>query len=424
MSDEAGEARESSSHSTTKLVDHLFRRKSGEMVASLTRVFGPRHLDLVEDVVQEALVSALRRWPFHGVPDRPEAWLVRVARNRALDRLRRDRALPDKEQELAEWVERSSDEERELDELRDDTLRMIFSCCVPDLSREARVALTLRTLCGLGTGEIARAFLAREEAIAQRIVRAKKRLREVGSELVFPGPSELPERLPSVLEVLYSMFNEGYATHGGDDLVRRDLIDESARLIELLANRPETATPELFALRALISFHAARLATRTDTAGQLLLLDQQDRSKWDAGLIARGLRDLRRASSGTVLTRYHVEAAIASFHATSPSFEQTNWAEILRQYDLLRDLAPSPVVELNRAVAIAMTGEIDRALRELDELASSRRLSQYFLFPAVRGELLRRSGRLDEARVELERAQGLTCSQPEHDLVQKRLDEC
>jgi RNA polymerase sigma-70 factor (ECF subfamily) len=409
------------------LVEHLFRHRAGQMVATLARLFGLAQLDAIEDAVQEALVQALRAWPHSGVPDNPSAWLTQVARHRLLDRLRRGGVWRRKQASLAGDGEPSApseaDEARFAGELPDDVLGMIFACCHPALAPGDRVALTLRTVGGFSVGEVAHAFLAGEAATAQRLVRAKQRLRERGVSLGIPSPEQLAARLDSVLEVLYLMFNEGYAASAGDDLVRGDLCLEALRLAELVAAHPATTRPDVHALAALFAFQASRLATRSDPAGELLLLEEQDRSRWDRGLVARGLAQLRRSARGEALSAYHLEAEIASCHALAPSWAETDWRRILRAYDELLRRRPSPVVAVNRAVALAQVEGPAAGLAALEARAGERALARYAPLHAGRGALLARLGRHAEARTAFEQALALTASEPVRRYLARRMAE-
>ncbi len=334
------------------LVDHLFRQSAAQMVALLTRALGPDRLDLAEEVVQDALLRALETWPYRGVPDNPRGWLFRVARNRALDLLRRDAALSQKLEHLAGELNGSAPDAYRTDALADDELAMIFMCCHPALPREAQVALTLKTVCAFSVNEIAAASLAEPTTIAQRIVRAKRLIAERALALELPAEDELAERLEPVLEVLYLLFTEGHNAHEGEGLVRTELCNEAIRLNRQLAAHQRTTTPTVHALLSLMLLQASRLSARHDGAGSLLLLHQQDRARWDRELIGEGMRHLERAAEGDCITPYHVQAAIAACHATAPSDEETDWPYILKLYDQLVALTHSPVVELNRAVAL------------------------------------------------------------------------
>jgi RNA polymerase sigma factor (sigma-70 family) len=412
------------------LVERTFRERAATLAATLTRILGSSHLDLVDDVVQEALLQALRVWSFEGVPSNPPAWLVEVAKNRALDALRRARSLASKEPELRRWIAEThdandraahGDRPHASDELADDQLRLIFVCCHEQLAPEARVALTLKTVGGFTVPEIARAFLAEEATIAQRLVRAKRRIRELELPFELPAPRELPRRLDAVLDALYLLFNEGYSATRGDELVRPELVREGIRLAGLLIEHPPTAAPKVHALLALMLLQGARLPARTDESGDLLLLADQDRARWDRSMIERGFAALDRAADGDEVTSFHLEAGIAATHAVAPSLAATDWEQIGRLYDELLELAPSPVVALNRAVAIAHRDGPETALRAVDAIERSGAIAKYPLFPATRAELLSRLGRRTEARVELVRAVELTTNGPERRLLERRL---
>jgi RNA polymerase sigma-70 factor (ECF subfamily) len=412
---------------TRELVEHLFRHQAGRMLATITHVFGLANLDLAEEVVQEALVGALRHWPFQGIPDNPRAWLLRAARNKALDLLRRQNSLRGREHELEQ---RLQERQARLEvaevpndgELADEQLAMIFACCAPALPPDSRVALTLKAVSGFSVAEIARAFLAEEPTIAQRLVRAKRRIREAGITLALPSLDELPGRLDSVLQVLYLVFNEGYGAHAGEDLVREDLCGEAIRLAQLLASRPDTGLPKVHALLALFYLQAARLDTRVDAGGNLLLLADQERSQWDQRLLALGVSQLEPAAQGGELSEYHLQAAIAAVHATSPSTAQTNWPRLLALYDQLLALALSPVVALNRAIAQSMVDGPEAALASLDALSGEAALKNYRLLPAVRADFLRRLGRTAEAAACYHQALTYPCTEPERRFLLRRIE--
>jgi RNA polymerase sigma-70 factor (ECF subfamily) len=402
------------------LVDHLFRRESARMTASLARQLGPAQLPLIEDVVQEALLRALRLWPFAGVPENPAGWLHLTARRLALDRLRREarleRAEPGVEEDLL------APAPAEPGALGDDQLALVFLGCHPELSREQQLALTLKIACGFGVAEIARAFLAQTVTIAQRLVRAQRRIREAHLPLALPPEPELPARLDAVLTVLYLLFNEGYAAHAGEDLVRRELCDEALRLVEALAASSTGDRPETHALAALLQLQASRLAARTDAAGRLVLLADQERALWDRAAIARGFAHLERAARGPRLTSWHVEAAIAAQHAGAADAAGTDWAAVVTLYDQLLALDGSPVVALNRAVALAELRGADAGLAATEPLRREPGLQRFHLLHAVRGELLRRAGRAAEARQALQEALACPCSEPERRLMRERLE--
>lgn len=403
------------------LVEHLFRHEAGRMLAALTRVFGLAELDLAEEVVQDAMVQALRKWPFAGIPDNPAAWLMQTARNKALDVLRRRAVLRRRDHDLNSVA---AVEEPSPDEVNDDQLAMMFACCHPALPGESQVALALKSVSGFGVPEIARAFLTQEATIAQRLVRAKRRLAESEASLAVPPPRELPARLDAVLQVIYLLFNEGYSAHQGEDLVRQELCAEAIRLGCLLASRPDLDRPKLHALLALMYLQASRLPARPDADGNLLLLAEQDRSLWDRQLIAAGLHHLDRSATGNELTEYHLQAGIAACHALAASYEQTDWPRVLDQYDYLITLVSSPIVLLNRAIAVSMVHGPEAGLQALDSIQNDPALRGYYLLPATRADLLLRLGRRDEAASCYRDALALLCTEPEQRFLLRRLAAC
>ena len=391
------------------------------MLATLTRLLGSRHLALAEEVVQEALVTALQQWPFSGVPENPTAWLVQVARNRALDRLRRDRTFTERERDVTAAFEARAARTDPGRPFEDDELCMMFMACHPEIPRESRVALTLKTVGGFSVAEIAQAFLAQEPAIAQRLVRVKRLMRERDIPLELPVASEMPARLESVLEVLYLMFNEGYAAHSGEALVRHDLVHEAIRLARMLVEHPATALPQTHALVALMLLQAARIPARADESGDLFVLEEQDRGAWDRRLIADGLRHLDASAQGNEISAYHLQAGIAAAHAVAPSFASTNWREIVSLYDALLDLEPSPIVALNRAVAISRADSARAGLEALEPLRDDPTLTRYFLFHATLGELSREVGDLQAAVRHYRAALELPSSEPVKRFLQRKL---
>ncbi len=412
---------------THRAIDAVWRIESARLIAGLTRMV--RDVGLAEELAQDALVAALEQWPESGVPENPGAWLMATAKHRAIDGLRRRSVLERKHEELGRELEMR----RELavpeldaaldDDIEDDLLRLVFITCHPVLSPEARVALTLRLLGGLTTGEIARAFLVSEPTVAQRIVRAKRTLAEARVPFEVPPPDERAPRLASVLEVVYLVFNEGYAATAGDDWMRPALCEDALRLGRILAGLLPQET-EVLGLVALLEIQASRSRARTGPAGEPILLLDQDRARWDQLLIGRGLAALTRAEGlGGALGPYALQAAIAACHARARAPEETDWTRIAALYDALAELAPSPVVELNRAVAVAMAFGPEAGLELVDQLASEPALQGYHLLPSVRGDLLARLGRADEARAEFERAAALTRNARERELLLERAAE-
>jgi RNA polymerase sigma-70 factor (ECF subfamily) len=404
----------------SRLVDHLFRHQAGQMVSTLTRVFGPAHLDLAEEVVQDALLKALEVWPFRGVPENPGGWLVEVARNRALDLLRRRSSLAAKSHQIALFFSAHSAGAGAGAAL-DDELSMIFMACHPWIPAEGRVALTLKTVVGFGTSEIARAFLAREATIAQRLVRAKRLIRNKRISFELPEESEMSDRLDSVLQVIYLLFNEGYAAHRGENLVRAELCEEAIRLCGLLVRHPSTGAPKSHALLALMLLQAARLPARLDAGGRLLTLAEQDREQWDRRMLYRGFLHLDRAAAGPEMSEYHLQAGIAACHAAAPSYEATDWARILMLYNRLWELNSSPVIALNRAVAFSKLHGPEAAIRELERVSDEAALGDYYLLPATMGELWSEAGETERAAGYFRRALDCTCSEPERQFLLKKL---
>jgi RNA polymerase sigma factor (sigma-70 family) len=413
---------------THKAIDALWRIESARLIAGLTRMV--RDVGLAEELAQDALVAALQQWPESGIPRNPGAWLMGTAKHRAIDRLRRRKLVERKHQEIGHEMEaRQQANTDELDEaiddhVGDDLLRLVFISCHPILSTEARVSLTLRLLGGLTTVEIARAFLLPEATVAQRIVRAKRTLSEARVPFEVPRGAELATRLASVLEVLYLIFNEGYSATAGDDWMRPALCEEALRLGRILAElAPNEA--EVQGLVALMEIQASRLGARSGKSGEPILLLDQNRSRWNRVLIGRGLAALERAEklsekNGRALGSYSLQAAIAACHARARTAAETDWVRISALYDALARVSPSPVIELNRAVAVSMAFGPEAGLELVDALTSNRMLENYHLLPSVRGDLLVKLGRLAEARLEFERAAALTQNGRERELLLKR----
>jgi len=408
---------------TPDAIDKVFRDEAGRALATLIRLVGD--FDLAEDALQDAFAAALLKWRGSDAPANPRAWLVNVARNKAVDRIRRRRNFRDKEAEIVHAIERdaASEEATAPPDLDDDMLRLIFTCCHPSFAPEVQVALTLRTVCGLTTAEVARAFLSTEEAMSQRLVRAKQKIRLAGIPYEVPGRDALEERLRGVLTVIYLVFTEGYLATSGTELIRRDLAGEAIRLGRLLLGLMPDAR-DIKGLLALMLLHDARRAGRTNTAGDIVLLEEQDRSSWNREQIAEGLTLVDQALRMKGLPQsYTVQAAIAALHAQAPSYDQTDWRQIVGLYEVLLRIAPSPVIELNHAAAVSMVDGPARALGLVDSLAARGGLKQYDLLPAVRADLLRRLDRREEARAAYLAASDATQLVPLKRLYARRLDE-
>jgi RNA polymerase sigma factor (sigma-70 family) len=408
----------------TRAIEAVWRIESARLIAGLARMTGD--VGLAEDMGQDALVAAMETWPETGVPDNPGAWLMATAKNRAIDRLRREKTYERKREEVAHdtgalfAMERSDFEAAADDEIGDDLLALIFTCCHPLLAREARVALTLRLLGGLTTTEIASAFLASESTVAQRLVRAKRTLREAKVPFEVPRGPELDERLPSVLEVIYLVFNEGYAASAGEDWVRTDLCEEALRLARILAELAPQE-PEVHGLAALLEIQASRNRARRGPGGEPVLLLEQDRGHWDPLLIVRGRRALERAEAlPGPLGPYGLQAAIAACHAAAIRAEETDWVRIAALYEALAQIQPSPIVELNRAVELGMAFGPDAGLALVAEIEDDPALRDYHLLPSVKGDLLEKAGRRDEAAAEFAQAAELTENERERELLLKR----
>ena len=412
---------------THRTIDAVWRIESTRLIAGLTRIVGD--VAVAEDLAQDALVAALEQWPAAGIPDKPGAWLMTTAKRRGIDSLRRQVTLERKHQLIGRELETlrkldESDLATDVDGVQDDVLRLIFMTCHPVLSRDARVALTLRLLGGLSTPEIARAFLVAEGTVAQRIVRAKRTLGEARVPFELPAGEELARRLSPVLDVIYLVFNKGYAATAGENWTRPALCEEALRLGRILAALMPRE-PEAQGLLALMELQASRLGARVGANGEPVLLADQDRARWDHLLITRGLAALQRARDlSGALGPYALQAEIAACHADARSAQETDWPRIVALYDALASLTGSPVVELNRAVAIAMAYGPQAALELLDALAVDRALSSYHLLPSVRGDVLARLGRIDEAREEFARAAGLCENERERALLLDRASAC
>ena len=408
-------------------VDHLFRHESGKMVSVLSRLLGLQNLETAQDIVQDVLLRAMTTWSYKGVPENPSAWLYRAAKNRAIDFLRRQKKFKEitpqyayllqSEYSLASTVNNLFLE----NEVNDSQLRMMFACCHPSITEESQVALTLKTLCGLSAGEIAKAFLTNEETITKRIYRAKEKIRVETIELNVPQGKELPQRLDGVLKSLYLLFNEGYNSSHPDQLIREDLCQEAMRLNYILTTHLLTNLPRTNALLSLMCFQASRLQARLDDKGNIILLKHQDRSKWYKPLMEKGFVYLEIATEIFKPSTYHLEAAIASLHAAAPSFQQTDWQSIYHLYELLYELQPVPIVALNKAIASAYAISKQSAL---DQLLQIKGLENYYLYHTSVGEIYYELDDKSTARKFYEQALHLTTSRPEQQLLISKINNC
>jgi RNA polymerase sigma-70 factor (ECF subfamily) len=426
---------EPSPQQTRELLDSLYRTDSRRILATLIRLLGD--FDLAEEAMHEAFAAALSLWPSNGVPNNPRPWLISTARFKAIDTLRRRARFDASQNELVRYLEAqwsTSEPSKEEESVEDDRLRLIFTCCHPSLPPEARVALTLREVCGLTTEEIAKAFLTTPSTLAQRIVRAKAKIRDTRIPYEVPTPQELPERLGAVLQVIYLVFNEGYSAAAGAEVTRAELTGEAIRLGRLLTDlqpkpevpmpeipNPEVPNPEVMGLLALMLLQESRRAARTSPTGQLILLENQDRSLWNRAQIAEGVALLEKALNSRRFGTYTLQAAIAAVHAGAESAAATDWRQIVALYNHLIQIQPSPVVELNRAVAIAMRDGPEVGLAHIDAVLEHGELANYYLAHSARAEMCRRLGRTAEARSSYEKALALTQQEPERQFLQERI---
>lgn len=403
----------------------LFKREYSKLTSRLIKILGPHQFDLAENIAQETLMKAMQVWPLKGIPERPGAWLMTVAKNLAFDHLKRARFVKYDSEALdilSDEIPHNEKEEKIFeDEIEDNLLRMIFICCHPEIPSEQCLALALKSLCGLSTLEIAKAFSAKEEAIAQRIVRAKRLIKDQKLLFEMPEADKMGERLDRVLEVLYLMFNEGYFTHSEENLTREDLCKEALNLCEFLCKNSRTAQPKTFALTALIAFQTSRLKTRKNAEGELLLLVDQDRSLWDWELISKGFHYLNLAATGDELSSYHLQAGIAATHASATSFEETNWKQIVFFYDELIAKSSNPILKLNRGVAIGFKDGFSEGVKALNDSDLKAKLASYYLYFSSLGEMYLRVGDLNLARENFEAALKLNPPQVQKDFLEKRI---
>ena len=410
-----------------EVADHFFRHEGAKVVATLTAHLGTHRLQLAEDVVQEALLRALQTWSYRGVPDNPAAWLTQVAKNLALNALRREQSWSEKQDgiaaEHARWLATPLDDLAP-ESFTDDTLRMMFVCFHPELAAESQIALALRTLCGFSPAEIAAAFLTSEAAIAKRLVRARQRIRELALPFAVPDTAELSARVDGVLHTLYLLFNEGYKASVGDRLVREELCEEAMRLVTLITQHPATPAPCAHALLSLMLFNAARLGARTDDAGNLLRLHEQDRTAWNQEMIQRGVLCLHRAAEGGVLSVYHIEASIAATHCLATDATATDWPRILHLYDQLFVLTRSPITAMNRAVAVARVHGAQAGLDALANIKQRSVLEGNHLYHAMRGTFAAELGQNIAAVAHFNQAAKLALLPVERDFIARRIEEC
>lgn len=431
MSDADAPSKPLGSASPPRLVEHFFRHESGRLIAGLVRGFGAHRLELVEDAVQGALAAAVSTWPKDGVPDNPSAWLTRVAKNRVLDELRRARSR-DESLSFDEGESASAPPEsfatRYTEEIYDDELRMLYVCCDDELSSKMQLVLSLKLLCGFSTQEIAARLFVSDANVQKLLERGRDRLKGAYDpvERAFNAPESaaISQRTPAVLKVIYLLFNEGYSSMKPDQIIRTELCHEALRLGEILAKHPLSGCPEADALLALMLFHAARLKSRVDEAGELLLLEEQDRSQWDATLIRQGMHFLWKSGRGDSFSRYHAEAAVMVEHCIAPSFEETRWSEIVALYEALERLEPSPLHCLNRAIALSEWKGPEAGLALLNEMKPPSWLTGYYLWDATQGELSRRCGRFEEAELFLLRSLEAVPTESERRVFERKLKRC
>ena len=414
----------------SRLAEHLFRHEAGKLVSVLTGIFGIDRLHFAEDVVQEALVRALQTWPYYGIPKNPAAWITQTAKNLALDLIRREKLFRDKQPEIIASVEQWSADPVAGDsplfdtEIKDGRLRLMFACCHPLIPQEAQTALALKTLCGFGVAEIAKAFLTTEAAIAKRLTRARQKIRELGIAFEIPSGEELSSRLDGVLQTLYLLFNEGYKASSGESLVKEELCYEAIRLTTLLSEHPAADQPRTHALASLMFLNAARLPARVDPEGNILRLREQDRSNWNRTMIERGIVHLGKAAAVDKLSEYHIQAGIAACHCTAENYQSTDWARILSLYDQWMEINDSPVIALNRAVAVSNLEGPRVGIETIEAIRNRGQLNSYYLLYAVLGEFEAQLENFQAGAHHFRKALQLTSVKSEKSFLSKRLRNC
>jgi RNA polymerase sigma factor (sigma-70 family) len=407
-------------------IEQVFRQEARVINSALTRFFGPSNLDLIEQVSQEAYIKAIQEWPKTGVPDNPTAWMIQVAKNLALDFIRREKSFKEKESEIQVWMtdsefESAQEKKKFTNEIENDELRMMFVCCHPLLPEESQITLILNTLCGLGIPEISRAFFLTQETVAKRLVRARQKLREEEIKFDLPSLQDVKSRLDSVLRALYLVFSEGYNSHSGDELIREELCQNAMTLTDLLEHHPLTSSFEVHALKALMLFQASRFKARINSDGAIVILAKQERSTWNKTMISEGMRHLGLSMGGEEMSEYHLEAAISACHTRARTYDDTGWELIVSFYDKLISLHPSPIIRFNRAVAVGMKEGPQQGITELDRLKKQIELQNHHLFYASLGEFQSRLGNNKQAVIEYRKALSLAHTGPEIRFLQQAI---
>jgi len=414
-----------------QLVDHLFRHESGKMISVLTRIFGSHNMDLAEDVVQDSLLEAIKQWPYKGIPDNPSSWLFMVAKNKALNIVSRDKYKRQYSKEMSHFLQSEWTLEPTLNhpftdqEITDDQLRMMFTCCHPSISPDSQIALILKTLCGFSIPEIAKAFITTEETINKRLVRARQKIRDNGIPFEVPQGKDIAKRLETVLESIYLLFNEGYSASSGENLIRYEVCEEAIRLVKIIANNPVIENKSgVYALLALMQLNASRFKARQDVEGNILTLEKQNRSLYNYTLMEEGFSNLKRSTSAKEISIYHILATISAYHCSAVEYKLTDWKSILILYDKLVLIDNSPIVLLNRAIALAKVSGAKKAISELEQLRSSSILKSNYLFYSTEAEFFIELNLFSHARTALKKAIRLAPLETERRFLQKRLSDC